>query len=174
MHCTPAKDSSWELRIYEWQRYTHFLEDCMALAEMQMMSYLQSAAWCMPRGCSGEVLCCASSCLLRSRSFRSGMTCAKGMLRCSPVLRQAHEEGEGFNPGWLEDENERVLVELPGSCVTPLCSQPGCVALTAARIYFQPYNISSNSPVEIYQLTKACSMLALSDIGHLSLYPPLC
>ena len=142
----------------------------MAPAEMQMMSYLQSAAWCMPRGCSGAVLCCASSCLLMSRGLGSGMTCAEGMLRCSPVLYQAHEEGEGFNPGWLEDENERVLVELPGSCVTPLCSQPGCVALTAARIYFQPYNISSNSPVEIYQLTKAYSRLTLSDTGHFSLY----
>ena len=59
------------------------------------------------------------------------------------MLCQAHEESEGFNPGWLEDENERVVAELPGSCVTPLCSQPGRVALTATRIYFQPFNISS-------------------------------
>ncbi len=75
-------------------------------------------------------------------------------------LCQAHEESEGFNPGWLEDENERIVAELPGSCVTPLCSQPGRVALTATRIYFQPFNISSNSPVEVYQLNKACSLLA--------------
>ncbi len=78
------------------------------------------------------------------------------------MLCQAHEESEGFNPGWLEDENERVVAELPGSCVTPLCSQPGRVALTATRIYFQPFNISSNSPVEVYQLNKARScMVAL-------------
>ena len=76
--------------------------------------------------------------------------------------RQAHEESEGFNPGWLEDENERIVVELLGSCVSPLCSQPGRVALTPTRIYFQPFNISSNSPVEAYQLNKA---------GHLPLRP---
>ena len=76
--------------------------------------------------------------------------------------RQAHEGSEGFNPGWLEDENERVVVELPGSCVSPLCSQPGRVALTSTRIYFQPFNISSNSPVEVYQLNKA---------GHPPLHP---
>ena len=76
------------------------------------------------------------------------------------MLRKAHEESEGFNPGWLEDENERIVAELPGSCVTPLCSQPGRVALTATRIYFQPFNISSNSPVEVYQLNKACPCFA--------------
>ena len=54
------------------------------------------------------------------------------------------------------------MVELPGSCVSPLCSQPGRVALTPTRIYFQPFNISSNSPVEVYQLNKA---------GHPPLHP---
>ena len=84
------------------------------------------------------------------------------------MLCQAHEESEGFNPGWLEDENERIVAELPGSCVTPLCSQPGRVALTATRIYFQPFNISSNSPVEVYQLNKARSSFPalLSKLFH--------
>jgi hypothetical protein len=70
-------------------------------------------------------------------------------------LLQAHEGSERFNPGWLEDENEKVLVELLGNCVTPLCSQPGRVALTATRIYFQPFNVASNSPVQTYLLNKA-------------------
>lgn len=67
---------------------------------------------------------------------------------------QAHEESERFNPGWLEDENERLLLELLGRCITPLCSQPGRVALTATRIYFQPFNVASNSPIQTYHLSK--------------------
>lgn len=69
---------------------------------------------------------------------------------------QAHEGSERFNPGWLEDENERILVELLTNCVTPLCSQPGRVALTATRIYFQPFNVASNSPIQTYHLNKVC------------------
>ena len=88
------------------------------------------------------------------------------------LLRQAHEESEGFNPGWLEDENERIVIELPGSCVSPLCSQPGRVALTATRIYFQPFNISSNSPVEVYQLNKACSLCSQASFHYLQLVLP--
>ena len=109
-----------------------------------------------PHSCSKR--CVAVVCASRERRLV--------LLRMSPahdsdgvlLLRQAHEESEGFNPGWLEDENERIVIELPGSCVSPLCSQPGRVALTATRIYFQPFNISSNSPVEVYQLNKACSL----------------
>ena len=89
------------------------------------------------------------------------MQCQEARADLAHSPPQAHEESEGFNPGWLEDENERVVVELPGSCVSPLCSQPGRVALTPTRIYFQPFNISSNSPVEVYQLNKAG-------------FPPLC
>jgi hypothetical protein len=70
---------------------------------------------------------------------------------------QAHEESERFNPGWLEDENEKILLELLGSCITPLCSQAGRVALTASRIYFQPFNVASNSPIQTYHLSKVSS-----------------
>ena len=59
---------------------------------------------------------------------------------------QAHEENEKFNPGWLEDENEHILFELMGSCITPLCSQPGRVVLTPSRLYFQPFNVVLQQP----------------------------
>jgi len=65
---------------------------------------------------------------------------------------QEHEANERFNPGWLEDENERVLLEVVGSCITPLCSQPGRVAVTSCRIYFQPFNVVSNNPIQTYQM----------------------
>lgn len=58
------------------------------------------------------------------------------------------------------------MVELPGSCVSPLCAQPGRVALTATRIYFQPFNISSNSPVEVYQLTKASRSFTPASLSY--------
>ena len=69
---------------------------------------------------------------------------------------QDHEANERFNPGWLEDENERVLLEVVGNCITPLCSQPGRVVLTSSRIYFQPFQVVSNNPIQTYHLDKAC------------------
>jgi hypothetical protein len=67
---------------------------------------------------------------------------------------QEHEEKEVFNPGWLEEEEERVELEVVGACVTPLCAQPGRIVVTAARIYFQPFNVVSNSPIQSYNLNK--------------------
>ncbi|BDA48009.1 probable protein FAN at N-terminal half [Coccomyxa sp. Obi] len=92
----------------------------------------------------------------------------RGKQRLAAII-QGHEEAERFNPGWLEDENEKILVELLGSCVTPLCSQPGRVALTATRIYFQPFNVASNLPIQTYLLNKAQSLIKrtylLQNIG---------
>lgn len=67
---------------------------------------------------------------------------------------QEHEDNERFNPGWLEDDNERVLLEEVGSAITALCTQPGRVVLTQNRIYFQPFNVVSNAPIQTYQLDK--------------------
>lgn len=67
---------------------------------------------------------------------------------------QEHEGRERFNPGWLEDDSERVLVELVGSCITPLTCQPGRVVATYCRVYFQPFNVSSSAPTQTYQLSK--------------------
>ena len=92
------------------------------------------------------------------RAVASGASA--GARRSSPLslgpwtAPQAHEAGERFNPGWLEDDAERVLLEQVGSCVTPLCAQPGRVVLTQARIYFQPFNVVSNAPIQTYQLDK--------------------
>lgn len=72
---------------------------------------------------------------------------------------QEHEEGECFNPGWLEDDDEKVIVEEIGSCITALCSQPGRVILTQSRIYFQPFNVESISPIQTYQLNKVSLIL---------------
>lgn len=41
-----------------------------------------------------------------------------------------------------------------GNCITPLCMQPGRVVLTQSRIYFQPFNVVSNAPIQTYQLDK--------------------
>ena len=68
---------------------------------------------------------------------------------------QAHEEAERFNPGWLEDEGERVVLEALGARITPLCRQPGRVVLTPARLYFQPFNVVSAQPTQVFQLDQA-------------------
>lgn len=75
-----------------------------------------------------------------------------------------HEENERFNPGWLEDENEKIVLELVGSCITPLCSQPGRVVITYCSVYFQPFNVVSNNPIQTYHLSK---VLNVSKRTHL-------
>lgn len=88
---------------------------------------------------------------------------------------QEHEEGECFNPGWLEDDDEKVIVEEIGSCITALCSQPGRVILTQSRIYFQPFNVESISPIQTYQLNKVMFVMRrvyqLVDLGIEIFFP---
>jgi factor associated with neutral sphingomyelinase activation len=45
-----------------------------------------------------------------------------------------------FDPLWLEDLNERVVVEFAASKIQPLVNNPGRVLLTNQRLYFQPFN----------------------------------
>jgi hypothetical protein len=68
---------------------------------------------------------------------------------------QEHESAEPFNEGWLERDDERLMLEAPGAAVTPLCVQPGRVALTHRAIYFQPFNVVSAAPVQVHALDKA-------------------
>lgn len=76
--------------------------------------------------------------------------------RAEATLRaQAHEEAERFNPGWLEDEGEHVVLEAVGARITPLCRQPGRVVLTPRRLYFQPFNVVSSQPTQVFQLDQA-------------------
>ena len=69
---------------------------------------------------------------------------------------QDHEDNELFNPGWLEDENEHIVLETVGSVITPLCRQPGRLVATPARLYFQPFNVVSDAPLQVFDLSKVC------------------
>lgn len=52
-----------------------------------------------------------------------------------------------------------------GSCITPLCSQPGRVVLTASRLYFQPFNVVSNNPIQTFQMDQASHRLLLPALS---------
>lgn len=56
---------------------------------------------------------------------------------------------------------ERVLLELVGNCITPLCRQPGRVLITFSRIYFQPFNVVSNNPIQTYPTDKVRALVAM-------------
>ena len=83
-------------------------------------------------------------------------------------LLQQHEANERFNPGWLEDESERIVLETVGSVITPLCRQRGRLVLTPLRLYFQPFNVVSDAPLQVFALSKvglalaACMLMACS------------
>ena len=80
--------------------------------------------------------------------------CAPDLPLIVSVAWQEHEDHERFNPGWLEDDEERILFECVGACITPLCRQPGRVVVTFCRIYFQPFHASPASPTQSYRLSK--------------------
>ena len=87
-----------------------------------------------------------------------------------PPLPQEHEDGEQFNPGWLEDDGESMVAEAVAACVSPLAAQPGRVALTQQRLYFQPFNlVPSAAPIQAYPLSKVVAVAPrvhqLEDLG---------
>jgi hypothetical protein len=81
----------------------------------------------------------------------------------------AHEAGERFNPGWLE-EDESVELEAGASRISPLTAQPGRVVLTQAHIYFQSYNVVSEAPVQAYELNKVRARMGTFMIGILGMF----
>lgn len=55
-----------------------------------------------------------------------------------------------FNPLWLEDIYETVLVDYTVDEIHPLILNPGRLLLSTERIYFQPYN--NIQPVRLDQI----------------------
>jgi hypothetical protein len=86
-----------------------------------------------------------------------GMRCAARRGARRRARAQAHEAAERFNPGWLEDEGEAAVLEALGARVTPLCRQPGRLVLTPSRLYFQPFNVASSQPTQVFPLDQARS-----------------
>eukprot|EP00884_Botryococcus_braunii_P012576 jgi/Botrbrau1/21319/Bobra.0184s0029.2 len=89
--------------------------------------------------------------LARTQDSKQARVAAQEQL--ADIIKE-HEENEHFNPGWLEEEEERSELEVVGACVTPLCAHPGRVVITQCRVYFQPFNVVSNSPIQSYNLNK--------------------
>jgi factor associated with neutral sphingomyelinase activation len=52
-----------------------------------------------------------------------------------------------FNMSWLEELQEKIIVEMAGEKVTPMVGNPGRVLLTSHRLYFQPFNNAEVEPV---------------------------
>lgn len=95
------------------------------------------------------------------------------MMLIWPLL-QEHEANERFNPGWLEDESEHIVLETVGSVITPLCRQRGRIVLTPLRLYFQPFNVVSDAPLQVSSLAKVrpSGLLCLENLGHSQLHHP--
>ncbi|CAI5463318.1 unnamed protein product [Closterium sp. Yama58-4] len=74
-----------------------------------------------------------------------------------------------FNPGWLEEGDDRVVAELVGSQMLPLVLQPGRIILTPYSVYFQPFNVVSSVPVVRHPLRTVTAVMRrsthLQEIG---------
>lgn len=49
---------------------------------------------------------------------------------------------------WLEDMDEKIVLEIFGSKITPLVINPGRIILSTLNLYFQPFN--NIEPVSSY------------------------
>ncbi|CAI7892730.1 unnamed protein product, partial [Closterium sp. NIES-53] len=85
------------------------------------------------------------------------------------VIVQEHEQEVRFNPGWLEEGDDRVVAELVGSQMLPLVLQPGRIILTPYSVYFQPFNVVSSVPVVRHPLRTVTAVMRrsthLQEIG---------
>ena len=86
-----------------------------------------------------------------------------------PPMLQEHEDSTQFSNGWLEEDDEEVVVNVPGASISPLAEQPGRVVLTQRAIYFQPFSVISQAPIQAYTLARvefvANRTYQLEDLG---------
>lgn len=45
-----------------------------------------------------------------------------------------------FDMRWLENFDEKIIIETIGSKIAPLVVNPGKIVLTTLNLYFQPFN----------------------------------
>lgn len=76
-----------------------------------------------------------------------------------------------FDPGHLRSPSiESIVAELPAMLLAPLVRDPGCLAITSTRLYFQPrHNVSGDRAVRSHALAGVAAVArrrsALKDVG---------
>ncbi len=83
---------------------------------------------------------------------------------------RAREDAASFDSSRLHDFAERVLWEGPATQLTPLVREPGRLALSDQRLYFQPlHNVAGDVPVRGHPLAGVAAVVkrraALQPIG---------
>ena len=75
------------------------------------------------------------------------------------VLAQQQVEAAVFDTSRLVDFTESVQYTIPAVQLTPLVREAGCMAVTDARLYFQPlHNVTGDSPVRAFALSDVAAM----------------
>lgn len=64
-----------------------------------------------------------------------------------------------FNPLWLDNIYEKVIIENQVDEINPLVVNPGRLVLTSSSIYFQPYNNIQPVPVINIKLKSLYSLI---------------
>ena len=94
------------------------------------------------------------------------------------VLAQQQAEAAVFDTSRLVDFTEAVQYTGPTVQLTPLVREAGRLAVTDARLYFQPlHNVTGDSPVRVFALSDVAAMArrrsSLKPTGRM-LHPRLC
>lgn len=75
------------------------------------------------------------------------------------MLAQQQVEAAVFDTSRLVDFTESVQYTGPAVQLTPLVREAGCLAVTDARLYFQPlHNVTGDSPVRVFALSDVAAM----------------
>lgn len=56
------------------------------------------------------------------------------------TIATARQSKITFNPAWLENLYEKIILETLGNKITPLVVNPGIIVLSSTNLYFQPFN----------------------------------
>lgn len=68
-----------------------------------------------------------------------------------------------FDPQWLEDFSEQIILELTANKVSPLVNNPGRIVLTNAILYYQPFN-NIEKVLHLYLLKHHKARILLTQI----------
>ena len=99
---------------------------------------------------------------LRERLCAPDLICSRRLYTfCAApqVLAQQQVEAAVFDTSRLVDFTESVQYTGPAVQLTPLVREAGCLAVTDARLYFQPlHNVTGDSPVRVFALSDVAAM----------------
>uniref|UniRef100_A0A146LEF4 Protein FAN n=2 Tax=Lygus hesperus TaxID=30085 RepID=A0A146LEF4_LYGHE len=96
---------------------------------------------------------------LVSQLYRASTLPAAEQNQMVAAIERSRQNLVKFDPLWLHDLDEKIVIETTGHKVTPLVMNHGRIVLSTTTLYYQPFN-----KIEPYHILK----ISLPDIKHIT------